>query len=216
MTDKNNLSVKTREDIKRDDMKHMTFASFFTLLYVIYSTFDIGTKLSPWENTISNIGNGGFRLEFILWGFTTGALFLWYIYRLFRLEDFKNKRALLWLGLSSLFLLLTAVTPSMPEAFPVFQVFHVIWAGLFGIFLLFSMVFFIFYLAEEAKEISVRAFWGMGIVVLGTLLLWITFGNVAIWEMFFLGSFTIFLFVLTIALERHEEKEELIKKIKRS
>ena len=203
-----------KEEQKKDDMKHMTLATGFVLLYVLWSTYDIGTKLDPWEHTISQIGNYGFRLEFIIWGITTGALFLWYVFRLFELEDFENKRAMKWMGMSSVFLLLTVITPSMPEIFPVFQVLHVIWAGMFGVFLLLAMVFFVFYLSEETKEISVRAFWGMGIVVLGTLLMVITFGNVAIWEMFFVSGIVVFLFLLTVALERHDEKEELLERIK--
>ena len=205
---------KRKEAEKNEDMKHVTLASSFVLLYVLWSTYDIGTKLDPKEHTISQIGNYGFRLEFIIWGITTGALFLWYILRLFELEDFENKHVVKWVGLSSLFLLLTVLTPSMPELFPVFQVFHVIWAGSFGIFLLLAMVFFVKFLAEDAREVSVRAFWGMGIVVFGTLLLIVTFGNVAIWEMFFVSGIVVFLFLLTLGLERHDEQEELLERMK--
>ena len=76
------------------------------------------------------------------------------------------------------------------------------------------MLFFVKFLAEDAKQVSVRAFWGMGIVVFGTLLLIITFGNVAIWEMFFVSGIVVFLFLLTLALERHEEQEQLLERMK--
>lgn len=205
---------KRKEAQKQEDMKYVTFASVFVLFYVLWSTFDLATKLDPWNHTISNIGNYGFRLEFIIWGVTTGVMFVWYIARLFRLEKFKNKRALKWLGLSSFFLFLTVVTPSLPDMFPFFHFLHILWAGLFGIFLLMAMFFFIYYLSEDTKQISVRAFWAMGLLLFNTLILWLIFGNVAIWEVFFLSGFTLFLFLLTLGLERYEKQEELVRKIK--
>ena len=92
-------------------MKYVTLASSFVLLYVLWSTYDIGTKLDPKEHTISQIGNYGFRLEFIIWGITTGALFLWYILRLFELEEFKNKHVIKWVGVIFIVFAIDGVDP---------------------------------------------------------------------------------------------------------
>lgn len=206
--------LREKQAEKKEQMKHVTVASVLVLVYVVWSTFDLATKLDPWNHTISNIGNYGFRLEFIIWGVTTGVLYGWYIFRLFRLEKFENRRAMKWMGLSSFFLLLTVVTPSLPDLFPFLHILHIVWAGLFGVFLLLAMYFFLFYLKEEARRVSVRAFWAMGLLLFNTLVLWLTFGNVAIWEVFFLSSFSVFLFVLTLWLERYEKQDEIVEKMR--
>jgi hypothetical protein len=76
------------------------------------------------------------RLNFVVWGVITGALFVFYIRRLFRKTAFNNRRANIWLSLSNIFLVLTGLNPSIKDEFPIFTRLHFLFTAAFPLSLM--------------------------------------------------------------------------------
>ena len=167
-----------------------------------------GFSKSPFEYTLSMMGNYfglDERLNFIIWGMITGALFVFYIRSLFRKASFNNRRANIWLSLSNIFLVLTVLTPSVKDKFPIFTRLHFLYTVAFALSLVLSVTLFLFYLAEVNEEITQKSFlWGK-IVIGGSALSLFIFGKNGIFELFFFISFSVYLLLLGVWLNKLDE-----------
>jgi len=172
------------------------FAGFIIAIVPIY-TFWFGTLQNPFDYTLSMIGNRFDRMnEFIIWGTVSGILLFLYIINLFREAAFQNKRARRMLVYSTIFLVLTVITPAVEEINSVTHRLHAVFGAFFAIFLSASLYFFIRYLKTVNKDIFSRSMIYLNIVVLGSLSLLIAFGNNGIFELFFFLTLSFYLWIL--------------------
>ncbi|MCK9451599.1 MAG: hypothetical protein M0Q90_07910 [Bacteroidales bacterium] len=172
------------------------FAGFIIALIPIY-TFWFGTLQNPFDYTLSMIGNRFDRMnEFIIWGTVSGLLLFLYIINLFREAAFQDKRARRMLVYSTIFLVLTVITPAVEEINRVTHRLHAVFGALFGIFLSTSLYFFIRYLRTVDEDVFGRSMIYLNIVILGSLSLFIVFGNNGIFELFFFLTLSFFLWIL--------------------
>ncbi|MDX9863791.1 MAG: hypothetical protein RBT34_03190 [Anaerolineaceae bacterium] len=201
MIDKNNPTNSNR--VKW----YSRWVAGFAIITIPIFTLLFALKQSPFQYTLSQIGNffdWDHRLDFIIWGIVTGACFMIYIGHLFRRVNFKNKRAIRWLVLANVFLVLTVLTPSIKEVFPISTRLHFLYSGLFALSLVLTTSFFVQYLGEIDEKISAWSLkWGQ-IIVGGSVLSLFIFGKTGIFELFFLLSFTIYLIVLSSWLRKDE------------
>jgi len=172
------------------------FAGFIIAIVPIY-TFWFGTLQNPFDYTLSMIGNRFDRMnEFIIWGTVSGILLFLYIINLFREAAFQNKRARRMLVYSTIFLVLTVITPAVEEINSVTHRLHAVFGAFFAIFLSASLYFFIRYLKTVNKDVFSRSMIYLNIVVLGSLSLLIAFGNNGIFELFFFLTLSFYLWIL--------------------
>ena len=99
---------KKKYKVSEDKIKHITAQAVFTLLSLLLVpvyTIVFGTKESPWEFTLSNIGNFfTHRFGFIIWGILTGMGIAFYTLYLYEKMDFSDKKARRYLISSVAFL----------------------------------------------------------------------------------------------------------------
>ncbi len=186
----------------------ITYLAIFALIMIPLYTYLFATRVSPFEYTLSMIGNKlGYRLNFIIWGVVTGLLITFYVIRLYVLRSFHNRRARRLLIWSLIFLILTVVIPAM-EHLPILKRLHAVAAIAFGLSLTSSLYLFIRHLELENKKISLRSLWMLYVVVGGSVFL---FGNTGIFELFFFFSLAIFLGLLNRWLRRYQSQENSVR-----
>ncbi len=182
-----------REKMKRNRIRYL---ALFAIIFIPLYTYLFGTRESPFDYTLSMIGNKlGYRLNFIIWGTVTGLLLTFFIIRLYVLKSFKNRRARRLLIWSLIFLVLTVVIPAV-ETLPLLKRLHAVFAVAFALSLTTSLYLFIRYLSEINQEVSVKSMWMLYFVLGGSLGLFFLFGNTGVFELFFFFSLSIFLLLL--------------------
>ena len=138
----------------------------FAVFAIPLFTLSFGLRKSPFEYTLSMIGNWfDFRLRFILWGFITAVLLFFTIYNIFLKVDFNNKRAYRFLFFSVLFLFLTVLTPTVYQE-PIEQElrelvrfnFHGLFGVFFAVFLILSLFLFTKYLSFSNKKLYIKSY----------------------------------------------------------
>lgn len=181
-----------------------TYLALFALVFIPLFTYLFATHESPFEYTMSQIGNKlGYRFRFIVWGIVTGLLITFYVIRLFVLKSFHNRKARKLLVWSLIFLILTVLIPAM-EHLPILKRLHAVAAVAFALCLMASLYLFIRHLESEHKKVSERSLWMLYLVVGGSVGLFFLLGNTGIFELFFFGSLTIFLGLLNRWLHKYE------------
>jgi hypothetical protein len=186
----------------------------FAIITIPLYTLAFGFSESPFQYTLSMMGNyfdWDHRLNFITWGIITGALFVFYISWLFTKTGFKNPRAKRWLRLSNSFLVLTVLTPSIKGVFPICTQLHLLFTILFALSLVLSMLFFVTYLSEINQNITHKSLKWALIIVGGSLLSLFIFGKTGIFEIFFFVSFSIYLIVLGLWLQKIDQCKTKLK-----
>jgi hypothetical protein len=185
---------------KRFNEKMITFSIIMIPLLTLF----FGLRESPFNYTLSKIGNwfGHFNI-FVTWGIITAILLLITIYDIYNKFHFKNKRAIFYLALASLFLVLTVITPMLPQEVVTQELrkwfifnFHFLFAVIFSLFLIISLYLFTKYLSSINKKLSLRSFKWLLITVGGSLLILFFFGITGVFQLFFFISLSIFLLIL--------------------
>ncbi len=180
-----------------------TYLAVFAIVMIPLFTYLFATRESPFQYTMSMIGNKlGYRVSFIIWGIVTGLLLTFYVFRLYVLKSFFRKRARRLLIWSLVFLVLTVAIPAM-EHLPILNRLHAMAAVAFALCLIASLYLFIKHLEAESKKISLRSLWMLYVVVGGSLILFFIFGNTGIFELFFFFSLSVFLGLLNVWMKRH-------------
>ncbi len=184
-----------------------TYLAVFALVMIPLFTYLFATRESPFQYTMSMIGNKlGYRVSFIIWGMATGLLLTFYVIRLYVLKSFYHKRARRLLIWSLVFLVLTVAIPAM-EHLPILKRLHAVAAVAFALCLIASLYLFIKHLEAESKKISLRSLWMLYVVVGGSLILFFIFGNTGIFELFFFFSLSIFLGLLNIWMKKYAHEK---------
>ena len=176
----------------------------FSIIMIPLLTLFFGLRSSPFNYTLSMIGNWlGYFNFFIIWGIITSLFLVIAIYNIYRKFNFKNKRAIISLSFSSIFLILTVVTPMIPQEIITEELkrififdFHFLFAFTFSFFLVLSLYLFSKYLSLVNHKLSLRSFRWLLITVGGSLIVLIIFGKNAMFQLFFFISLSIFLFIL--------------------
>ena len=209
---------KKKYKVSEDKIKHITAQAVFALLSLLLVpvyTIVFGTKESPWEFTLSNIGNFfTHRFGFIIWGILTGMGIAFYTLYLYEKMDFSNKKARRYLISSVAFLILTVIIPALKESLPFYYYMHVIFAGLFALFFIISIILFIQYLSKSNQRLSKTA-----------LVLFVSCVGVSIIALFFMGingvveilffiGISVFLVILSFVLNHfRKQKEKMEQKV---
>ena len=189
----------SKEKLKKD---HVTYLAAFAIVFIPLGTYLLGTKESPFDYTLSKIGNlPGQRLNFVLWGVVTGLMLTFYIIRLYVLKSFEDPKARRLLVWSLVFLILTVLIPAV-EQLPLLSKLHTLMAVAFAICLLISIYLFIKHLEVRNKSLfslSLYLFYG---VVGGSLMMLFLFGVNGVFELFFFISLSVFLMILNAMLRK--------------
>ncbi len=197
-TNNNIKEVLTR--ILTERQKRMTVMSL--LLSALVFTVIYGTLENPFQYTFSKIGNRfdpALRVMFIIWASYTGFCIQAAILALFRLENYTRKRNYTFIILSIVFLVLTAMAPSL-DHLPLWIWVHIITAGLFGLFITLGFTPFMRWVAQENPRLRRIVYIWLGIIWGGSFLWMFVLGNTGVFELWFFGSFIVFLLYLSLTL----------------
>lgn len=185
--------------IRMLNMSFLLFALVFTILF--------GTLESPFDYTLSNIGNHfsmEYRLLFIIWALTCALAIQFAIISLIKLEEFTHKYCTTFVILASISLIATGLVPAVIEDNPFWHAIHTITSGLTALFLLLSLVPFVKHLSRENPRLrAIIAIW-FSVIWAGSILLLIFFGKTGMFEIWFFVSNILFLLYLSLIL--YEEK----------
>jgi MFS family permease len=196
--------LKIQKELLRERQKRITVISM--LLSALIFTIIYGTIQNPFQYTFSKIGNRFTfqnRILFIVWASFTGFVIQSSIVALFTLENYQNKKRYIYIFLATIFLVLTAMSPSLDELI-FWQWIHLVTAGLFGLFITLGFLPFISWVASENPRLR-RIVYTWLIVIWGGSFLWMfILGNTGVFELWFFTLFIIFLLYLSMVL--FEEK----------
>ena len=175
------------------------------LLAALLFTTVFGTLENPFQYTFSKIGNRfNHRILFIVWAIFTGGTIEISVISLFILEKYTVKLAYYFVAFGSIFLVVSAIVPSLEEIYPLWTWIHVIAASLFALFLSLGIAPFIIHVSKENPRLRlVIKIWSL-IVWIGSISWMFILGNTGIFELWFFGSVIIFLLYLSLIL--FEEK----------
>ena len=171
------------------------------LLASLLFTTIFGTLQNPFQYTFSKIGNRfDHRILFIFWAIFTGGTIQSSVLALFRLEQYKVKRAYQSVVIGTIFLVISAIVPALAETYPLWTWVHVITAGLYGLFLSLGLAPFIMYVSRENPRLRlVIKIWAV-VVWFGSFFWMFLLGNTGIFELWFFGSIIVFLLYLSLTL----------------
>jgi len=199
------MKTKARIIVKNEN-RRMVFSGVMATLAIILVplyTLWFGTRQNPMEYTLSMFANRFDQMtEFFIWSTVTGLLIAYYIFRLYGKVDFRNKKARHSLILSSIFLILTALTPAVEEVNALTHKLHFMFAAFFALFLFLSIYFFSRYLKSIDETVSRKSSRYLFLVVLGSSLVYLIFGDNAMFELFFFLSLSVFLIFLNRWIKR--------------
>lgn len=188
----------------------------FSIITVPILTLIFGLRKSPFDYTLSMIGNWyDYYTRFVLWGIITSILLFISIYHIYQSANFKNRKAIRFLILSVIFLVLTVLTPTISEEpiqkelreIFVFN-FHGLFGFAFSFFLILSLYLFSRYLSSVDEKLSLKSFRWLLITVGGSILTLFIFGMTGIFEIFFFVSLSIFLFIINIGIKKKFKKDK--------
>lgn len=194
------ISRSTRMTI----MMYLLSALIFTAIY--------GTLENPFQYSFSKIGNRfnpTLRVLFIVWASYTGFAIQTTIIALFSLERYKKKRHYTFIITAVLFLFLSAIAPSI-DHLPFWTWVHIITAGLFGFFISLGFIPFMRWIARENPRLRRIMYAWMGIIWVGSFAFMFILGNTGVFELWFFGSFILFLLYLSLTLFEEEIVKESV------
>jgi len=203
MIEKNLLSLQTELTRQRRwRMRVMILLMTSLLLTIVFGTLE-----SPFIYTFSNIGNFfSYRWLFIVWAILAGIAIQTAILALFRLEEYarEKKAKIVFLALSVVFLVATAVIPALRDIYPLWHVFHYVTAVFYALFIFLALFPFALWVSRENPRLRKVILAWLGVIWGGSLLALVLFGKSGLFEMwFFVG---VMLFLLYLSLMLFEEK----------
>ncbi len=177
------------------------------LLFSLVFTIIFGTLESPFDYTLSNIGNhfnSQYRWMFIIWSLTCGLAIQTAIISLIRLEEYQSKYCTLFVALATASLIATGIIPAVVEDYPFWHAVHTVTSGLTALFLLLSLVPFVRYLSRENPRLRLVIGIWLIIIWIGSILVLVFFGKSGLFEIWFFVSNILFLLYLSLVM--YEEK----------
>lgn len=205
------LKKKNLYDIQRDltTNRRMRTTIMSLLISTLVLTLVYGMLENPFVYTLSNIGNFfSYRFVFIIWSIMTGASIQIAVIILFKLEKYKTKYGYIFIGLSVVFLVLTAILPALKEQFPFFHVLHTITSGLHALFLFLALIPYSRWVSEENPRLRRNIYIWTAIIYIGSVLMIVLFRHSAMFELwFFISNIIYLLFLCQVLFE-----EAIVKK----
>jgi len=180
------------------------------LLTALIFTAVYGTLQDPFQYTFSKIGNRfdpALRIVFITWSIYTGLAIQLSILALFRLENYKKKLQYIFIIVGVVFLVLTALLPSLDE-WPFYQDLHIYAGGIFAFFITIGFVPFMRWVAKENIRLKRSVYIWITVIWVGSISFMLILGNTGVFELFFFCTFIIFLLYITLSLF----EEQIIKR----
>lgn len=202
--DINEIQMKLLTE-RRTRITVMTFllsALIFTIIY--------GTLQNPFQYTFSKIGNRfdpSLRVVFIVWASYTGFAIQATILALFRLENYKNKLHYAYIIVGVVFLVITAMAPSL-DHMPIWITIHIVTGVIFAIFITLGFLPFMRWVARENIRLRRAVYVWLSIIWGGSISAMLIFGNTGVFELFFFCTFIVFLLYITLSLF----EEQIIKR----
>ncbi len=206
---------QVRKDLERknlyDIQKNLTMqrrkrtAVMSLLLFSLLFTLVFGMLENPLYYTMSNIGNFfNYRIIFIMWAIVCGTSIEIAVLALFQLEKYQTKYGKVFIYLATLFMIATALIPSLKDDYPFWQVIHTITSGLLALFLYLGLVPFAKWVSKENPRL--RTFISIWLLVIwaGSIIMVVLFWHSALFELWFFITNILFLLYLSIIL--FEEK----------
>ncbi len=173
--------------------KQLVYLSLFAIIAIPLSTYILATNGSPFEYTLSMIGNKLWhRIQFIIRWIIIGTMLSFYILRLYLLDSFKDKKARKLLYRWIISLILTVIIPATNN-FPLWKKLHLVTAIIFAICLIASLYLFITTLQNHDKKAYRRSIWLLYTIIWWSLIMLLIFWNTWMFELFFFTMLTIFL-----------------------
>lgn len=173
--------------------KQLVYLSLFAIIAIPLSTYILATNGSPFQYTLSMIGNKLWhRVQFIIRWIIIGTMLSFYILRLYLLGSFKNKKARKLLSRWITSLILTVMIPATNN-FPAWKKLHLITAIIFAICLITSLYLFTTTLQNHNKKAYRRSIGLLYTIIWWSLIMLFIFGNTGMFELFFFTMLTIFL-----------------------
>jgi len=183
-------------------MSFLLSALIFTIIY--------GTLENPFQYTFSKIGNRfdpALRVVFIVWASYTGFAIQTSIIALFRLERYTNKLHYIYILIGVVFLVFTALAPSL-DHLPFWIWVHIVTGLLFAVFLTMGFLPFMRWVARENPRLRKTVYIWFAISWGGSLSFAFILGNTGAFELFFFCTFIVFLLYLSLTLF----EEQIIKR----
>ncbi len=179
--------------------------SVIMLFTVFYATLK-----NPFIYTFSKIGNYyGYRWLYIVWAVVVSACLHTSSILLFKLTNYNKKWAYVALGLSSFFLIVTAIIPSIREKLFFLHVLHK-WTTFFFVMSTLTALhpYFVWLGRKIPKLKTLLRNWQL-IILIGSMTSLILQGQTGIFELwFFLGLGTLLMYLgWVLFTEKIEEKE---------
>ncbi len=194
-----------------DRSTRMTILGF--LMSALIFTIIYGTLQNPFQYTFSKIGNRfapELRVLFIVWASYTGFAIQACILALFTLEKYKVKRNYIFIITAVVFLVISTLAPSLDE-YPFWTFIHIYTAGFFALFITLGFIPFMRWVARENPRLRRIVYIWMGIIWGGGFGSMFALGNTGVFELWFFGSFILFLMYLSLTLfEESIIKESVI------
>lgn len=194
-----------KKDLLKQRKARILVMSF--LIFALVFTIIFGTLESPFDYTLSNIGNhfnSDYRAMFIIWALICAFAIQSAIIALIKLEEYKSKYCLTFVGLATASLIATGIIPAVLEENPFWHALHTITSGLTALFLLLSLVPFVLYVSRENPRLRIVIGIWLVVVWAGSIMMLIFLGKTGLFEIWFFVSNILFLLYLSLVL--FEEK----------
>ena len=182
-------------------------------LMIGFLTFLVAVQKSPFEYTLSMIGNwfnADERVKFLIWGILVSALLIWLILKIYREMNFDDKKSKWLIILAGVSLVLSALIPMlnrMPVPKDLREItnigFHEVFGALFVIFFAASLYLFSKHLANENQRMSKLIIDLLIIIAGGSIVILFVFGFTGIFELFFFISLSIALIIVERIVKRN-------------
>ncbi len=224
MEQKSKISVINREsDLSlssqvADRLRQERFWAIVLPVAAVLAVTLYGTLKNPFINTFSRIGNYyTYRGLYIIWAIVVSVCIHTATILLFKLTGYPRKWGYLALALSSFFLIITAIIPSVKEQLPFWHALHK-WTTFFYVMsMLTAQHPFFVWLARKVPRIKVLLRNWQLIILCGSMASLLIQGQTGIFELWFflgLGSLLIYLawILFTEKIEEAEQHEHTTEK----
>ena len=212
----NGVRMKKEQVLSINQMRKQRNLIITYLLFALVLTIAFGTLQDPLRYTLSNIGNRfgwGPRIMFIIWALISGsAIEISFIF-IMRLIRYSGKLTTMFIGLTSMSIILTGLVPALKNEFPLWHTLHFITSGSIAFFFFFALVPLIKEIIKLIPEYKRYIFIWMGVIWAGSITVLILFKWSAMFEIWFFVSIILFLIYLTFILYEKEVLEVYKKKI---
>jgi len=185
------------------------WAIVLLIIAVLVTTF-YGTLKNPFINTFSRIGNYfSYRGLYIIWAIVISICIHTATILIFKLTGYPRKWGYLALVLSSFFLIITAIIPSIKEELHFWHVLHK-WTTFFYVMsMLTAQHPFFVWLARKVPRIKVLLRNWQLIILCGSMSSLLIQGQTGIFELwFFMGLGTLLIYLCWILFTEQIEKME--------